>query len=204
MLDRSLIAEEEEILSLMMERRFLVGAPRNEKDLRVQYPEMYDHPEFSRTRLKNADDLLFVWWYRASTSPYYDMPDEKKLERCINRAYRSEARRAAKLEEFRGGRFPDELKAAFKRMESINAEARIENYARLLMVRANCHKMLNADVSTMSEEDKDSWTKRAPALWKMLQDTQRDIERGAYGVADAEDTLADVDDSALRDFRNEQ
>ncbi len=204
MLDRELLIENDELMEMALNKRFVVGAPKNEKDLRVQYPEYADIPEFSRSRLRSADDLLFVWWYRASTSPYYDMPDEKKLAKCVERAYRSESRRAAKLDEFSGGRFPEDIKAAMKRMESMNSQARIENYARLLMVRSNCHKMLNVDVSKMTEEEKDAWTKRAPALWKMLQDTLRDLERGAYGVSDIEDTVIDDDDGSVRDFRNSQ
>jgi len=204
MFDKDVIVEDEKLIELLLDRRYLVGAPKNEKDLRIQYPELYDYPEFSRSRLRNADDLLFVWWFRCATSPYYDLPDERKLDMCINRAYRSEARRAAKVEAFGTLKFPDEIKAAMKRMESINTGARVENYVRLLNLRSNCHKMLDADVTKMSEEDKDAWTKRAPSLWKMLQDTQRDLERGAYGVVDVEDTAVDEDDGAVKDFRNEQ
>lgn len=204
MLDRDELIENEPMMEAAIESRRVVGAPKNEKDLRVQYPEMYEFPEFSRSRLKHGDDVLFVWWFRASTSPYYDLPDERKLEMCINRSYKSEARRSAKLEEFRNLKFPEEMKAAMKRMESINASARIENYAQLLAVRSNCQKMLKVDVAKLTDEEKDAWTKRAPALWKMLQDTQRDIERGAFGVSDINDTTLDEDDGALRDFRNSQ
>lgn len=204
MIDRETLIENESVIEQLLSRRMIVGAPKSEKDLRVQYPEMYDFPEFSRTKLKHADDVLFVWWFRASTSPYYDLPDEKKLELCINRAYKSDARRAAKLEDFGNLKFPDEMKAAFKRMESINAAARMENYMMLINIRASCHKMLNVDVSQLSPEDQDAWTKRAPSLWKMLQDTQRDLERGAFGVSDVTDTQVDEDDGAIRDFRNTQ
>lgn len=198
--------EDDEIMDLLISRRLVAGAPKTEKDLRIQYHEMFDHPEFSRSRLKNSDDVLFVWWYACACSPYFDYPDEKRLERCIARAYKSEGRREQKATEFANGRFPDEIKAAIRRMHSLNTAARIENYARLLRIRKNCHALLDEDVATMNDEQKDAWTKRAKGLWNLLEETQKAIERGAFGVSDAEDTLLDDeadDGGALRDFRSQ-
>lgn len=199
--------EDDEVMTLLLSRRLVVGAPKSEKDLRVQYAEMFEHPEFSRSRLKNSDDVLFVWWYACACSPYFDDADEKRLEKCIKRAYKSEGRREQKRSEYEGGRFTDEIKSAIRRMHSINVGVRVENYARLLRIRKNCHALLDEDVALMNDEQKDAWTKRAKGLWNLLEETQRAIERGAFGVSDAEDTLLgdyEGDDGALRDYRSGQ
>lgn len=194
---------DDEVMDLLVSRRLIVGAPKSEKDLRVQYPEMFEHPEFLRSRLKSADDVLFVWWFACACSPYFDEPDEKKLPKCIHRSYKSESRRAQKADEYANLGFPEEIKAAIKRMESLNVGARMENYVRLLRIRKNCHELLEADVSIMDDEQKDAWTKRAPGLWKLLEETQKAIEKGAFGVSASEDTLLDDDDDrALADFRS--
>jgi len=194
---------DDEVMDLLLSRRLVVGAPKSEKDLRVQYPEMFEHPEFLRSRMKSADDVLFVWWFACAGSPYFDEADEKKLPKCIRRAYKSESRRAQKTDEYANLGFPEEIKAAIKRMESINVGARVENYVRLLRIRKNCHELLEADVSKMDDEQKDAWTKRAPGLWKLLEETQKAIEKGSFGVSASEDTLLDDDDDrALADFRS--
>ena len=198
--------EDNEIMDYLLSHRLVVGAPKNEKDLRVQYAEMFDHPEFSRSRLKNSDDVLFVWWYACACSPYFDDADEKRLDKCIMRAYKSDGRRDQKRNEYNDGKFPDEIKAAIKRMHSLNTGVRIENFARLLRIRKNCHALLDEDVETMTDEQKDAWTKRAKGLWNLLEETQRAIERGSFGVSDAEDTLLEEDGDdggALRDARSE-
>jgi hypothetical protein len=193
---------EDHIIDILVSKRFLVGVPKSEKDLRVQYPDMFDYPEFKRDAMRNADDVLFVWWFRCACSPYYDLPDEKKLEKCIARAYKSEERKKLKKDEFLNLKFPDNMKAAFKRMEAINIGARVENFLYTKQVRENCKALLGKDVTKMAPEEQEDWAKLAKIVWPMLDETTKVLERGAYGVTEAEDAALDEDDSALRDFRN--
>lgn len=182
---------------LMLDNRYVIFAPMSERDLRVQWPELSDYEEF---RTLKVHDMLFVWWYRCESSPYSDDEDEEKLEKCIERAYPTEQQRAAKLTEFKE-RLPDTIKVACKRMESFNRTARVENYIQTKMVRDNCKAMLAADTTTMTTEDKEAWAKRAPGLWRLMDETTKTLERGAYGVAAIQDTRINEQDGTLRAFR---
>ncbi len=187
-------------MSEVAEPKYVIFAPKNVKDLRIQYPELKEYPEFSSSNIK-IHDLLFVWWFRCSASPLYDLEDDDKLEYCVNKAYPTEQQRQAKLAAFQEG-FPDSMKQAFKRMETFNLEARVENYIYTRTVRDNCKAMLSEDVAGMSPEDKDAWATRAPKLWKLLDETTTTLERGAYGVSTIENTMVDEADGTLRAFRS--
>jgi hypothetical protein len=192
----------DEIIDLLIDRRYLVGVPKGERDLRLLYPEMFEHKEFQRTSIRNADDVLFIWWYACSSSPIIDMTPEKRLEAAIRRAYRSDAKREMKIEEYAGGKFPDTIKAAITRMEAINVSARVENLLYTLQVRKNCKHLLGQDVSLMNTEEKDAWFKQAKTAWAMMDETKKILERGAYGVSEVEEGDMNEDDGSLRDFRN--
>lgn len=182
---------------MMLANNYVIFAPMSERDLRVQWPELSDYEEF---RSLKVHDMLFVWWYRCASSPYYNEEDSSKLEKCIDRAYPTEQQRASKLLEFRE-KLPDNVKVACKRMESFNRTARVENYIQTKMVRDNCKAMLAADVDKMTPEDKEAWAKRAPGLWKLMDETTKTLERGAYGVAAIQDTRINEQDGTLRAFR---
>lgn len=190
---------ENDIIQKMIDRRMLIFAPKNNKDLRTLYPEMMEYREFRPESIK-VHDLLFVWYMRCSTSPYYDIEDDKKLEQCVRAAYPTAQQREIKLAEFKE-RIPDNIKQAFKRMESFNAAARVENYLYTKMVRDNCKKMLAVDVDLLDDEKKEAWAKLAPNIWKMLNETTKTLESGGFGVVDQEDTNIDEPDGTLRAFR---
>lgn len=183
------------------EKKYGIFIPKNTKDLRVQYPELLEYPEFKNHIIK-MHDVLFVWWYACACSPGSEIEDDQlRMEYAASKAYPIEHQRNAKLMEF-SSKFPDNIKAAVKRMESYNTEARIEAYLQTKSVRDNCKEMLAANVGTMSQEEKDAWAKRAPGLWKLFEETNRTLERGAYGVSEYEEEMIEEAEGALRQFRN--
>lgn len=184
----------------MLEHRYLIFAPKGPKDLRQYYPELLEYPECKPQAIKEAD-LLFAWWYSCQCSPLYDGEGSAKIEECVHMAYRNAQQRMAKTAEFRN-QIPDNVRSAMKRMESFNISSRVQNYIQTKMVRDNCNAMLAADMSLMNEEEKDAWATRAPKLWKLLEETSRTIERGAFGVSSYEETALDEADGTLRTFRN--
>lgn len=184
----------------MLERRYYVFAPKGPKDLRQYYPELMEYPECKPQAIKEAD-LLFAWWYSCKCSPLYDMEGQEKMDECVQLAYKSAQQRMAKLADFRS-KLPDNIRAAMKRMESFNVGSRVSNYVQTMTVRENCNAMLAADMSLMNEDEKDAWATRAPKLWKLLEETGRTIERGAFGVSAYEETTLDEADGTLRHFRN--
>lgn len=184
----------------MVERRYLLFAPdKSGRDLRSQYPELFEYPEFKSHAIKPYD-VLFVWWYACASSPIFDQPDAERLEEAVYMSYPSNQMKEAKIGEFRT-KMPDNIMAAINRMRSFNQSARIETYIQTKIVRENCTAMLAADVSKMSPDDKEAWAKRAPGLYKLMEETTRAIERGAFGVTVHEDTNLDEADGTLRAFR---
>ena len=184
----------------MLERRYLIFAPKGSKDLRQYYPELLEYPECKPQAIKHHD-LLFAWWYACEASPIYDLDDAQRMEEAIHISYPNAQQRAAKLAEF-GSKVPDNIRAAIKRMASFNQAARVENYVQTKMVRENCNLMLAENVDAMVLDDqKDAWATRAPKLWKLLEETAKTIERGAFGVSAYEDTSLDMADGTLRTFR---
>lgn len=189
-----------ELWERMVERRFLLFAPdRSGRDLRSQYPELLEYPEFKSHVLKPYD-MLFVWWYSCASSPIFDKEDAVRLPEAIHMAYPSDQMRIARLAEFED-KFPENIAAAIKRMASFNLAARVETYVQTKMVRENCTSMLAANVSAMGADEKEAWAKRAPGLYKLMEETTRAIERGAYGVTTYEETNLDEADGTLRAFR---
>jgi hypothetical protein len=199
---------EHELLKELASKRYLLLVPKNAKDLRVQYPFLKEYPELSSGIKSN--DLLFVWWFSCVCSPYYDEPEEKKLAKCIDAAYSSQAQREAKTEEFLPSgsgapKFPESIRMAIRRMESLNLSARMDMMITTRNVVENCKKVLNADTSVMNSDDLDAWTARAPKLWALMENAMKAIERGAYGMTEETTTVdTTIDDGALRDYRQKR
>jgi len=184
----------------MVERRYLIFAPdKSGRDLRAQYPELFDYPEFKSHVIKPYD-VLFVWWYACASSPIFDRPDAERLEEAAYMAYPSDQMRGSKIGEFRT-KMPENIIAAINRMRSFNKAARIETCVQTKIVRENCTAMLAADVRNMNSDEKEAWAKRAPGLYKLMEETTRSIERGAFGVTVQEDTNLDEADGTIRAFR---
>lgn len=62
--------------------------PKNNKDLRIQYPELHDIPQF-KPLTKN--ELSLTWYYSNPTSPYYflTLGHEKSVELSIKAVFES-------------------------------------------------------------------------------------------------------------------
>ncbi len=183
----------------MLEHRYLIFAPKGAKDLRVYYPELMDYPEFSTSVMKN-NDMLFCWWYACKTSPLYDLPKAQRLQEAVYMAYSSNAQRIEREEQF-SKKFPDNITSGLKRMESFNVSSRVSNYVQTMIVRANCEEMIAKKASEMGPDEMDAWATRTPKLWKLLDETSKAIERGAFGVTAYEETSLKGSDDALRRFR---
>ena len=172
----------------MNRRHYRILVPRGTREMFRDYPELRDYPEFKQTNLK-PNDLMFVWFFRCTMSPFYEKPDEKKLDECIEMAYPSKQQQELKKDEYRNLRFPDNIKSAFKRMESFNGESRIEDYLYIKQVRANCKAILGKDVSLMTPEEEEKYTKTLPAAMKALLETTKFLESGGGGVVEVDENL---------------
>ena len=62
-------------------------------------------------------------------------------------------------------------------------------------------EMMAKKASEMGPDEMDAWATRTPKLWKLLDETSKAIERGAFGVTAYEETSLKGSDDALRRFR---
>jgi len=183
----------------MLEHRYLIFAPKGTNDLRVYYPELLDYPEFASNIMKH-NDMLFCWWYACQTSPFYDFPKERRIQEAVYMAYSNTSQRIEKEGQY-VKKFPDNIASGIKRMESFNASSRISNYVQTMIVRSNCEEMLAKKVTGMDSDEMDAWANRATKLYKLLDETSKVIERGAFGVSAYEDTTINLSDGSLRKYR---
>lgn len=186
-----------DIDKILAERRYLLFAPKSTKDLRAQYPKLAECPQFRSSKI-GSGDLLFVWWMACACSPYYDEPNESKVDKCIDMAYPTPQQRAAKRKEFERLRFPDELKAAMQKMEEFNTSVEVRRYVNAQITIRNCEAILAVDVTKMNADEQADWTSRAQGAWKILALATEALE--SSGISPEEETIIDTE-GALRHFR---
>jgi hypothetical protein len=181
---------------------FYVFAPKagSKKDLRAQYPELMEYPEFRSDKLKPGD-ALFVWFMRCRLSPWYDDADEKKVDDCIDVSYETDALKDAKRAEFENLRFPDQIKAAMVRMEKFNTHSRVEDYVYTKMLRESCKGILSKHVDSMDDKQQESWLPKAKSAWMLLMETTRSIEGGVGGVIEESETGIGNTEGGVKHFR---
>jgi hypothetical protein len=61
--------------------------------------------------------------------------------------------------------------------------------------------MLAVDINTMDIEEQDSWSKRAPGIWRLLEETSKTLEKGGFGVIEHDNTIVDELDGSVKSFR---
>lgn len=181
----------------LVEKRLMLFAPKTTRDLRAQYPKLGEYSQFRSSKL-GTGDMLFVWWMRCASSPYYDEPDEAKLDACIDMAYPTPQQRESKRKEFEHMRFPDEIKAAMQKMSEFNLSVEVRRYINARTTIRNCESILAVDVTKMDPEEQGEWAKRAKDAWNLLDLTTKSLE--SSGVAEEEETIIDTQ-GAVKHFR---
>jgi hypothetical protein len=105
------------------EEIYLLFAPKSNRSLRFDYPELADYSEF---KALNKLDLLFVWYYACRSSPYFNDDSRERviIEKCA-RAAGLVFNEEDKKEKFFSGNFSDKIQAAINVMLKFEPSARI-------------------------------------------------------------------------------
>jgi len=110
--------------------RIALFQPKGNRDLREIYPELAEIEEFRIDKL-SKEDMLFVWAFANSTSPFYEISSFKqKVSKCYDYAYNMnapEGQRKGTAEQkdlFIGGNFPNDIRLAIERMRLFNPQIR--------------------------------------------------------------------------------
>lgn len=180
-------------------RGYVVFAPRNELDLRMQYPELKTYPELTQSNITSGD-LLFVWWFRCSCSPFYSMSDRDKLEYCIVLAYKGEAIREKRRLEWKDLKFDAKMTAAMKRMAGFNTSVRIKQFQAAKMLIDNALVTIGEKLPTDRDERAAYWTTALKAQTS-LADLRAELEAGSYGVEEVENTVLMSIKNVLKEHR---
>jgi hypothetical protein len=118
-------------------------APQNEKDLREQYPELWEVEEFSSLEIK---ELLLTWYYGAPTSPYSQLPHIQAVEESFLAVYKSHDKIPAdKISKWLENDLSETQKIAVNRWKSMNVSMRIKSKTMVDKMLSNLEKM--ADVT---------------------------------------------------------
>lgn len=196
--------EEAELYQQAIKEGLVVMAPRSLKNLRDQYPELNDKKKYPQFAELSSADMMFVFLFRGACSPFVDMEDKDKLEKCIRLAYRSEQVRGAKLAEWiiqdNGevtgfkGKFP----AALSTMSKFNASARIVDYQAMMILRKNCLQVI------ANKTPGKDYISEAAAAMRTLQETTAILEAGSFGVEQKSNTILPSLMGSLADHRSTQ
>jgi len=105
----------------------LLFGPQTGKDLRRQYPELANVPEFKKLTLQ---EMLFVWHYANPTSPIASENNDRiRRTKAYAAAFKEED--TLREEKYQAGNFPDSVKIAIEKMrqyEDALRQARAEVY----------------------------------------------------------------------------
>lgn len=154
-------------------------------DLRIDYPELMDIPEFMD--LDSPSDLIFVWWYANRTSPIIKMERSQRWLEAAKKAYGARGVERGDVKAMMAGKIPDKIKAAIEIMAKFNPHIRL----RAKFADMAAFDEIN-DMMSISEEEKKEVMKDADLMKKrtdfLFSASQRQpeliarIERG-YGVS---------------------
>ena len=178
-----------QLLKDLVEKDYVIFGPKSERDLRRDYPELYDYPEIGK--LNSPSEVLFVWWYSCQSSPYYHMAEEKRFPLAIDRSFKGAQREERKKMYAPHGQAPKltpELRAACKVMEKFNPFMRISMAMDGLHLLRQCQHAIRQDVDKSDQEEVEKYMKTASLARKIQAEIMKDIERGNHGVEEVQNT----------------
>lgn len=179
--------EEKNLLLSLLERDMVLYAPKSNRGLKMEYPDLAEYEEFNDL---NEPELRFVWCWSCVSSPFVDLPekDGEKLKLCLEYAYPEELTRKTKFIQFNGSGLPDEIRRACVRMEVFNLSARAEEMVYLLKLRENCKYAIAQDIRSMDDKQQDLYWSNAQKARKELIETRHAVERGGLGLSEGKET----------------
>jgi hypothetical protein len=182
----------------------VVFAPKSEKNLREQYPQLDKYEEFKEL---HSEEMMFLWFFRCSCSPFANYEDKDKLGPCIDIAWLSEQVRAQKKEEWKRPNlkgFTGKMPAAIARMASFNTSAMIRRYQSALILLNNSLEIVAQPISAMTDEQKDKYIVRAIKAQGAIDDITASLQGGDYAVEETANTILPSLMGRIKEFRLSQ
>lgn len=177
--------EQADILKELASRKLTLFQPRTAGDIRKEYPELSRFDEFGRAQL-NQHEIRFVWWYACQGSPFSDLPEEDRLDACIDLGFPTDTLRQAKRAEYKDLRFPTKIKAAIDRMASLSLPARAMNY---VMAQKMYEQLASNLKRAQTDDDPAAYAKMAKDTLAAMEAATKMLEGMGSGVNEEEDKL---------------
>ena len=135
--------------------RVTIFDPRGVKDYLSSYPELKTINEFKKLTIPQ---LKFVWWVANPTSELVDKDSNnyrKDMQKRIEIALDITLPTMILLEKQKWimGRFPDRIRVAINRMESINVEMRTEAKMMIEKMWKNCKEIVDGGIDFFKDKD---------------------------------------------------
>lgn len=185
--------------------------PITDKDLKRQYPELGNQPEFLGI---TSAELKFVWGYSNRSSPFVldeNLDDVARVKAVYEYAF-SKLPDENRKKEYYSFNFPDKIKTAMDKMQTYHPTIRARSKNIIQKILENYEKMVDVDlddfVETMVDAEtgqilkKINWTGRnnyvtsaakisdtLPQLIKQVEEGFGIIEDNADGVAGAKKAI---------------
>jgi len=197
--DKSLDVRREMVL-----KDYVMFAPKGERDLRRDYPELWDYPALAK--LANPSEILFVWWYACRSSPIIDMPDEKRFSLAVEKSFKGSRIDEVKGKYAPGGQapaLPEEWKAAIKVMNSFNPGMRIEMAVNNEFLFKQCSKHIQQE-RMGDHQDREDYLKTSALARKTQEEILRSIEKGNHGVDERKNTTLENLEDISSTFHKQQ
>lgn len=186
------IERDEDVIRQMLEKDYVIFAPKSERDLRRDYPELWDYPEIKK--LSRSEEVLFCWYYAIRCSPLIELPDEKRFPAAVDCAFRSPARAEEVKKMYaptgQAPSLPEEWKAACRVFQRFNPGMRIQMAVDNLFALRECQKHIRQE-NRGDQTDRQEYLKTLKTAREIMKDILQDMERGNYGVEERKNTTAD-------------
>lgn len=180
----------------------LLFAPKSDRGLRIDYPELSGIKEFESLR---KNEMLFVWYYGCKSSPYFnlDWKETDIIKKCVEKSQLNVNK------EFLEGKFPDKIKSAVLVMNRFEPALRIiarQEAAKTLLDNRKLTSLIldneGNNIQFQSKEGDVDFMKKKH-YQKMLSDASADlpvlIQRAEQGFGLTEKSKSKVEDKNLDD-----
>ena len=104
------------------EARVILFGMETDGDLRIEYPELAEMPEFQGLKVK---EVRLSWLLGNRTSPIYRLSKKERLIRALEVVYGSRYAENKDVQPILEGNMPAELRTAIEKMEKFNPEYRL-------------------------------------------------------------------------------
>jgi hypothetical protein len=167
------------------EARVILFGMETEGDLRIEYPELSEMPEFKALKVK---EVRLSWLLGNRTSPIYKLSKKERLVKALELVYGSRYAEHKDVKLILEGNMPAELRTAIDKMETFNPEYRLRAKLMSEYVFNKLNDLIvltSAQEASMDIDEKKKYTDLVIKISSELPDMVERLET-SYGVKTVE------------------